>query len=194
MEGITLKLVVWFPGLGSFANVTGNILEFFENDPDTDVLTLSYDTFGLGGYHKAAERLVGPLQSLLDSYDLVYFLGHSMGGDVASVLVTEYGFKPDKIVRISTPPAPFKHLASSLLKFTGVLEDYCKECALPDLPILNIYGSLDILANPASPLFEQGGTWKTNVVSEQVTGHGHLSILWSTRAAAEVYAFCTYRD
>ncbi len=187
------KLVVWFPGLGSFANVTGNILEFFEKDRDTDVICLSYDMYGRGGFHRAAKRLAGPLGELVENYDQVYFIGHSMGGDVASTLVTEYGLKPDKIVRIGTPPSPFRFLPKI---FNGVLADYCKECELPDLPVLSIYGSLDILGNPASPLFssKNGSELKNavNVRTEEIPRHGHLSILWSTRAAAEIYSFCTY--
>lgn len=183
------KLVVWFPGLGSFANVTGNILEFFEKDRDTDVICLSYDMYGRGGFHRAAKRLVGPLGELVENYDQVYFIGHSMGGDVASTLVTECGLKPDKIVRIGTPPSPFRFLPKI---FNGVLGDYCKECELPDLPVLAIYGSLDLLGNPRSPLFHPPGTLKANVVSEEISLHTHLSILWSPRAAAEVYSFCTY--
>jgi pimeloyl-ACP methyl ester carboxylesterase len=197
-----MKLVVWFPGLGSFANVTGNILEFFENDPDTDVITLSYDAYGLGGYRSAAKRLVGPLQSLLDSYDLVYFVGHSMGGHVAATLVTDYGLKPNKIVAVSSPLSAFT-LLEGINSFVhqkhtlkGLIEDFSAHPHWPhDIPVLQVYGVLDILANPASPLLSTRPTLEqANVVSERISNHSHLSILWSTRAAAEIYAFCTYRD
>lgn len=206
-----MKLVVWFPGLGSFANVTGNILEFFENDPDTDVITLSYDAYGLGGYRSAAKRLVGPLQSLLDTslsdeessykyYNEVFFIGHSMGGHVASTLVTDYGLKPNKIVAVSSPLSAFT-LLEGINSFVhqkhtlkGLIEDFSAHPHWPtDIPVLQVYGVLDILANPASPLLSTRPTLEqANVVSERIANHSHLSILWSTRAAAEIYSFCTY--
>lgn len=185
-----MKLVVWFPGLGSFANVTGNILEYFEKDLDTDVICVSYSGYGRDGFRKAAERLSGPLAGMVAGYDQVYFLGHSMGGDVAETLVSFYGFTPAKVVTIGTPPKPFKYLPKL---FSGVLGDYSGEAVYKsDIPLLRIYGEYDLLGNPLSPLFHPPKREKANVVSVEVANHTHLSILWSGRAAAEIYSFCTY--
>ena len=184
-----MKLLVWFPGLGSFANVTGNVLEYFERDLDTDVLCVSYDRWGLAGPTVAAERLLGPLEAILDQYDMTFFLCHSMGGHVASKLITTHNLKPSKLVTIASPLAFSRW---PLLNNWALIKDLQNPTWPTDVPTLHIYGSLDLLANPASPLISEQRTTQANEVSMGVRGHEHLSVLWSPRTAAELYAFCTY--
>lgn len=192
-----MKLVVWFPGLGSFANVSGNILEYFEKDTDTDVLCVSYDTFGTGSYLNAAQRLSGPLEAILDRYDEVFYIGHSMGGHVGATLVRNFGHRITKLVALSSPQTKFWALPLiSQLYSHAILEDFGSHPIWPNnIPTLNIYGQLDILANPASPLLSKvTDNDKKNIRDTKIPYHSHLSILWSSKAAAEIYAFCTYED
>lgn len=187
-----MKLVVWFPGLGSFANVTGNLLEYFEKDPDTDVLTLSYDGYGATGPSKAAQRLLGPLEELLEVYDRVYFIGHSMGGRVATYLISKHNLKPSKLVTVGTPNYPFrltKHIPGDLF------DEFSRPNPQTDTSTLHIFGEYDLLGR-ANPLHDRRikRVLRADETTLIVPNHTHLSILWSSKAAAEIYSFCTYKD
>jgi pimeloyl-ACP methyl ester carboxylesterase len=120
-----------------------------------------------------------------------------MGGHVASELIENYGHKVTKMVALSSPQTKFWALPLiSHFYNSPVIEDFGTSPIWPkNIPILNIYGQLDILANPASPLLARDKDPRaSNIRSMKIPYHSHLSILWSAKTAAEIYAFCTYED
>lgn len=170
-----MKLVVYLPGLGSFSNVSGRLLSFFERDSDTDIYKVTYPQFGLLGFDHTCQQISDHIKIISDKYDYVIFVGHSMGGVIASRLISHYGHTPDKVIAVGTPKKGFRLLAPLSKTLSEFRSDYEFQ---DDIDVFNISGQFDLLSGDRS--------------ADRIPFHTHGTILFSLRAAAEIYSYATY--